>query len=381
MQRITASLLSLSLGVVLSFCSYYSANACTNFSFLTGTNTAFHAQNYDWEVGNGVLVYNPPRIQKKGLGKEPPTWTSQYPSLTFNQYGLEFPVGGMNSQGVTIGVMWLAETTYPDADPERPSIEPLQWVQYQLDNAGSVAEAVELAETLTVRPIFGAQIAIHFLLSDSTGDSAVVEFIAGKQIIYHGETLITSVLTNTPYDRCVNSLADYSSFGGKQPSPASYGSIERFIQMSEAVEAKAKIIEESVATEQAFRSLKQVSDEFRTVWSIVYNQKTKTINFITVDNQNVRTVSFSDFSEVNCSARALAVDLNAPLQGDIRSYFRPYEKNWNVEVARKSFAKTPHTMLMPADLVKGLANFPYDFTCDSLSKQVQSSTSLGGILN
>lgn len=337
--------------------------SCTNFSYATQSGAVVHAQNYDWDVANGVLVYNPAGIEKKGLEKNPPVWTSQFPSLTFNQYGLEFPVGGMNSQGLAIGVMWLTETAYPEADPEKPSIEPLQWLQYQLDNAATVAEAVERAKKLTVRPIFGAQVAIHFLLSDSTGDSAIVEFLNGEQLIYHGDTLITSVLTNTPYNRCVNSLSDYASFGGSLPDPTGYGSRDRFIQMSIAAKNAISLPDSTAAQATTYAHLDEVKDPTRTVWSIVYDLTGKSLSFKTLSFPALRTVSFADFEEITCADRALAIDLNEPLAGEVRDHFQPYTQQWNQQIAVKSFSATPVTMLISSDLVKGLATFPYGFDC------------------
>ena len=61
------------------------------------------------------------------------SWVSQYGSITFNQYGKEFPTGGMNEKGLVVELMWLDGTIYPQPD-ERPAIGVLQWIQYQLDN-------------------------------------------------------------------------------------------------------------------------------------------------------------------------------------------------------------------------------------------------------
>lgn len=338
------------------------ANACTNFSFATANGSAFHAQNYDWDVAHAMLIYNPSGLQKKGIGSNPPTWISKYPSLTFNQYGLEFPAGGMNDQGLAIGVMWLSFTTYPEADPAKPTIEPLQWVQYQLDSSSTVAEALELAKTLTVRPVLGASVPLHFLLSDASGDSAVIEFLNGEQLIYHGETLHASALTNSTYDSCTNMLSEYVSFGGNKPDPKSYDSNDRFIQMAVATKEAALLTDSVAAQEQAFRYLDQVKDPGRTVWSIVYNQADKRLSYKTLGNPSVRSIGFEAFSN-DCTTRALALDVNDPAQNTEPLSLAPYTKGLNAQLMFKTFQETPHTVLISKQIVKGLAEYPFEFSC------------------
>ena len=41
------------------------------------------------------------------------SWTSKFGNVTFNQYGKEFPTGGMNENGLVIELMWLNEARYP----------------------------------------------------------------------------------------------------------------------------------------------------------------------------------------------------------------------------------------------------------------------------
>ena len=49
------------------------------------------------------------------------TWTAQYGSITFNQYGRELPTGGINEAGLVVESMALSEARYPEPD-HRPYI-------------------------------------------------------------------------------------------------------------------------------------------------------------------------------------------------------------------------------------------------------------------
>jgi hypothetical protein len=52
----------------------------------------------------------------------------------------------------------------------------LEWIQYNLDRHGSVAEV--LADAEAVRPM--SRVTIHYLVADATGDAAALEFLDGK---------------------------------------------------------------------------------------------------------------------------------------------------------------------------------------------------------
>ena len=69
------------------------------------------------------------------------SWVSKYGSITFNQYGKEFPTGGMNEKGLVVELMWLDETRYPEPD-QRGVLNVLQWIQYQLDNSQTIDEVI-----------------------------------------------------------------------------------------------------------------------------------------------------------------------------------------------------------------------------------------------
>ena len=81
----------------------YSSTACTSF-VVKKDNRILLAKNLDWEISNGIILVN-----KKGVFKtaycdchRKLSWTSRYGSVTFNQFGKEFPLGGMNEKGLVV---------------------------------------------------------------------------------------------------------------------------------------------------------------------------------------------------------------------------------------------------------------------------------------
>ncbi len=56
------------------------------------------------------------KIISKSSGWLQVHWTAVYGSISFNQYGKEFPTGGMNEKGLVVELMWLDETKFPAQD-------------------------------------------------------------------------------------------------------------------------------------------------------------------------------------------------------------------------------------------------------------------------
>jgi choloylglycine hydrolase len=100
---------------VLLLCIGEYSHACTTFFLFDGQNAVF-GRNYDWVTADGLLISNKRGLRKTSVVQppnQPATWKSRYGSLTFNQYGREFPTGGMNEAGLVVELMWLDGTRYP----------------------------------------------------------------------------------------------------------------------------------------------------------------------------------------------------------------------------------------------------------------------------
>src|SRR5262245_16829126 len=120
------------------------AVACTTVCFADGS-APFVAYNYDFHSGDGLVLVNPRGLAKTSvLDGKPHAWTVRFASLTFNQYGRDQPMTGINERGLVVAQMWLDEAKYPAAD-DRPEVSVLEWIQLQLDTAASVADVLTSA--------------------------------------------------------------------------------------------------------------------------------------------------------------------------------------------------------------------------------------------
>ena len=71
-----------------------SASACTTFMLERGGDRVV-GKSYDWHMGQGLVLVNKRGVAKQSLpakpGNQPARWLSRHASVTFNQYGRDFP--------------------------------------------------------------------------------------------------------------------------------------------------------------------------------------------------------------------------------------------------------------------------------------------------
>lgn len=346
------------LGCVIAFAySGPAADACTSF-LLRHSAGPLMAKNYDWDIAAGQLVVNPRGLAKTALvpdGANPVRWTSRYGSVTFNQYGREFPIGGMNEVGLAMEVLWLDETEYPDPG-ERATIETLQWVQYCLDSFRSVGDVVASASELA---IVGTA-TLHFLACDPTGNCAVIEFLDGELAARSERTLPLPVLTNNTYNESLGYLNRTLGYGGEPVKPEGTGSLARYARAANGANA-ARFADGDQPIEETFAILADIAQSKSTQWSIVYELENGRVNFRTAGNQKIRTVDLSKL-DLDCTADPLVLDLAADLSGDVTAELTPYNADANLETIRAGFKAGSVTA--PADeTITLMAAYPDQLLC------------------
>ena len=339
----TGAVLTASIGDV--------THACSTFCLAVGDRRLF-GKNYDFEIGGGLLMVNPAGLRKRGALPDGPEWTARHGSVTFNQFGRDTPMGGMNEAGLVIELMWHEEAAYPRADA-RPAVGVLEWIQYQLDTATSVADVLKSDTTVRI----SGQVPLHYLVSDRAGQTATVEFMNGALVAHTGATLPVPVLTNSTYRDSV-AFADQR----KGKAPRGSGSLERFARAAVEVE-RLKAAPPAAILDAAFQVLDNVAQS-NTRWTIVYDQTAGTVHFRTATHRSIRTLTMSglDFS---CSAGARMLDLDAPVAGDLTRLLQPYSSEAHLTMVRKNYAASSVTRRTPPDEVTAMATRPEKSSCAS----------------
>ena len=308
---------------ILYLCS--TAIACTSF-LVQDDKRPLMGKSYDWDLGHGMVVVNPRGMEKTGMAAgatdRPPTWTSQYGSVTFNQYGREFPVGGMNEAGLAVEILWHFSTEYPLPDA-RPSLNELQWIQYQLDNYGSVKEMIAHADEIRIAGLYAK---VHYLAVDKQNQSASFSYLDGKLVINED----TLAITNTTLSKSRNYLNKFTGFSGSLSIPkGKKGSLDRYVITRSMLASgdRPDAINETIGF--AFSILDAVKTPDYTQWQIVYDLASREIHFRTAENQRLRQVRLAAFN-FSCTEPVLGFPIDSKddvfdnlrqLFGNVRQFF------------------------------------------------------------
>lgn len=282
------------------------------------------ARNFDWDLGHGAIMINKRNVQKKALRSQPSntpeTWTSLYGSVTFNQIGRDFPMGGVNEKGLIIEVLQSSDMPEEVRAGQR-STDEVQWVQYQLDQYASTAEVVKHVNDINISP---AELVLQYFVCDQEGSCAVVETDRDGAKAYTGDSLPYPALANDSYPDSLNNLKQYNGFGGTEDILPSY---DRF---AKAVDLRKDFSETTVqpAFNHAFSILSALSQDNYTQWNIVYDLTGKVLRFRTTQTPTIKEIPFTSF-DFRCSTpvQVLTMDINAT--GNVASFFVPYTKDFN----------------------------------------------------
>ena len=178
--------------------SFLLSQPCTTFTFQSSGGSLIFGRNFDFPTGVGKVNINQRDVLKEAFVQPPEKvlqWRSCYGSISFNQVGREFPYGGMNEAGLVIEQMWLNEAKYPDVD-QRTGLTELQWIQYHLDMSADVQQVIDSDSFLRIS--LQSTATLHFLIADSAGNTAVIEYLDGKMKVYSNKKLPFTVLANCP---------------------------------------------------------------------------------------------------------------------------------------------------------------------------------------
>jgi penicillin V acylase-like amidase (Ntn superfamily) len=320
--------------------------ACTSFCLDNGDHCVFGA-NQDNPIDAAMLAVKRRQVLKTAW--EPSTtgeyarWISRYGSVTFDYAGYQLAWAGMNEVGLMMSTMALYETENPAPDSRPPLQSPL-WMQFLLDSYSTVKEVIASDALVRIKDNVD-----HFLICDSTGDCAVIEFLEGKVVYHTGESLPVAALTNHRYQDSVKAW---------QEDDAQGDSLGRFASAADRVMSFEPTSADS-AVDAAFDTLAAVA-RHDNAWRIVFDPANLQIHFRTNSNPQIRTVDFAklDFS---CDAPILVQDIHAELSGDISDKFAPYSHRASVEhtlAFLERYERTGYPPLVVEVLIRGMSSFP-----------------------
>ncbi len=178
--------------------------ACSSFSWETKDGRHLLGRTYDQFgdlAANRVIGVPPgagcsPSLHPEG---EAPSGRYAYTGMAVLGFGEPILVDGVNAAGLMGALLHYPEyAVYPKkAEPEKTAVHPGRLLAWLLSRCAGVREAVEAMNAITLvdEPIQGKPLPAHYILSDKTGETLVIEPDAGGVRI-HRNTI--GVLTNSP---------------------------------------------------------------------------------------------------------------------------------------------------------------------------------------
>lgn len=263
-SRLTNFITALAIGLLAT----HDAMACSRVLWSSPDGQVLVGRTQDWteKAGHAFRVF-PRGIERVGsVNKNPRKWTSKYGSVVLTAYDAATHEG-VNEAGVSGHILYLAEeAAFGERDPSQEAISVMEWLQYYLDNFGSVAEAVQATKSIDFQivPLIlpnGFPTLVHMSLSDKSGDSAVIEYRNGKPRVFHDRRY--TVMTNEPsYDVQIENLKKYRAFGGDQPLPGERTPMDRFVRAAYYAAGLQKPADRGEAAAFMFSVIRNVSVPF-----------------------------------------------------------------------------------------------------------------------
>ena len=266
-MRYTTRVIAVFLVWVLSAST---ALPCSRVLWVAGDGQVFVGRTQDWtEKANSAFRVYPRGIERTGaVAENPLKWTSRYGSLVVSAYDMGTHEG-VNERGLSAHILYLAGASdFGKRDPNMRGIGIMQWAQYYLDNYATVAEAVAALKTIAyqIEPLVlpnGFPTLVHMSLSDKSGDSAVIEYVGGKAKAYHDKRF--TVMTNEPtYDKQIENLKQYRTFGGDKPLPGERTPSDRFVRAAYYANGLPKPASRAEGAAYMFSVIRNVSVPFGT---------------------------------------------------------------------------------------------------------------------
>ncbi|KPG00400.1 choloylglycine hydrolase [Rhodopseudomonas sp. AAP120] len=319
------------------------AQACTRLVYLGAADQVITARSMDWarDIGTNLWIF-PRGIKRNGeVGPNALQWTARYGSVIASAYDLATS-DGVNEVGLVANVLWLAESSYPTFDGSKPGLALSLWAQYVLDSYATVKEAVDaLAKEPFVvvtanLPDEDRPATVHLSLSDPSGDSAIIEYIDGKQVIHHSRSY--QVMTNSPvFEQQLALNAYWQQIGGTVMLPGTNRAADRFARASFYVDAIPKSEKPAEALASVFGVIRNASVPYgittpdqpnisSTRWRSVVDHKRKLYFFESALTPNVFWV---DVTKVDFAAEGAVKKLDlGPGQsnifaGEVHNQFKP----------------------------------------------------------
>ncbi|OCL82372.1 linear amide C-N hydrolase [Arcobacter porcinus] len=317
------------------------AFACTRVVY-HGENEIMTARSMDWksDIGTNLWIF-PSNIKRDGkAGTKSIKWTSKYGSVVATGYDIS-TTDGVNEKGLMANLLWLVESEYPKIEKSNKATLSISlWAQYVLDNFATVEETVKALKkepfVVVTDQVPGEKrlATLHLSISDKKGDSAIIEYIDGKQLIHHN--IKYQVMTNSPtFDKQLALNTYWQQIGGTTMLPGTNRASDRFARASFYINAIPKDSNKQHTLASIFSVIRNVSVPFglnteeepnisSTRWRTVFDHKIGLYFFESAVSPNIFWVDIEaiDFKKTDIKKLDLGENQENIFSGDVTSHFK-----------------------------------------------------------
>ncbi|MGE3820409.1 MAG: linear amide C-N hydrolase [Isosphaeraceae bacterium] len=194
------------------------SQACTGITIRAKDGSILFARTLEFAQNlNSDVIVVPRGFESVGStpdGTPGLRWRNKYGCVGMNAFGLPLFCDGMNERGLHVGMFYFPGfakyQAITRADHDR-TLAPHELAGFLLGICANVGEAVEAARSVRVADVvlreFGFTPPLHYILTDASNHSIVIEYIDG-QLQVHENPL--GVMSNSPsFDWHMTNLSNY----------------------------------------------------------------------------------------------------------------------------------------------------------------------------
>ncbi len=330
------------------------ALACTGITIKPQDGSVIFARTLEFAVDIRSNVIVVPRgreyVGSTPDGKPGLRWKTKYASVGMNACGLPLFADGLNEKGLHVGVFYFpgyAGYQTMTASDESRTLAPEELAGFLLETSANVGEAVEAARGVRVGNVvfkeFGFVLPLHYIVTDASGHSVVLEHVAGALKVHRN---LLGVMSNSPtFDWHMTNLSNYINLtvsnvpkldlsgmelkglgqgSGMLGLPGDFTPPSRFVRAAAFSQSALPVKTAREGVQQAFHILNQfdipkgaargvehgkpVADY--TLWTSASDLKNVRYYFRTYENSRIRVI---DLKSLDLDARSIKT---IPIRGD-----------------------------------------------------------------
>jgi len=229
-------LFALLLAMVTAMTFNPAAQACTGITLTAQDGSVVRGRTGEFGTPLDIkIVIIPKGIEMDGgavTGAKPATWTTRHGMVGVNALGESAALDGLNDAGLSVAAFYFPDyAEYPKVTgaDDGNVVSPLYFVNYLLTRCASVEEVRAAAGRVkvagaAVKEWGGIVPPFHWIASDSTGASIVIEPVGGRLVLHENPL---GVITNSPtFDWHMTNLRNFIYLNPLNVPPVKLDKIE-----------------------------------------------------------------------------------------------------------------------------------------------------------